>query len=243
MESLFGHQYELYPFQFFSFSHIIVLVIFGLVTFLMFIFRKKLKTFEKQLRITMFSGLFVLESLYHYWLYKDGHWDVSFALPLQLCSISLLLCLLLLATDWKWLFQIVYFLGIAGAIQALITPELFVGFPHFRYFQFFITHMLIIWVALFYVFVKGYRITGMGLWHAFGFLNLAAALAFVGNIVTGGNYMFLARKPSNPTLLDMLGPYPHYIIVLELIALLLFLLLYLPWRKGGAVQKEKMKEH
>jgi hypothetical integral membrane protein (TIGR02206 family) len=228
---LFGHHYELYPFQLFSLYHILMLVVFCLVSAVLFLFREKFKKREKAIKITMFCALLLLESLYHYWLYKDGFWEISFTLPLQLCSVSLLLCLLLLVTDSKILFQIVYFLGIAGAIQALITPELFVGYPHFRFFQFFITHMLIIWTGLFYIFVKGYRITWKGMWFSFAFLNVAAFVAFIANIVTGGNYMFLAHKPSNPSLLDYLGPYPFYILVLEGIALTLFLIMYLPWRE------------
>ncbi|TKC18785.1 YwaF family protein [Robertmurraya kyonggiensis] len=232
MSQFFGHQYELYPFQLFSVTHLVMLILFVAGSVLLYVFRKPLKSLEKPMKVIMFSGLFILELFYHIWLYSGKAWEISFTLPLQLCSISLLLCLGLLATDSKLLFQIVYFLGIAGAIQALLTPDLFVGFPHFRFLQFFITHMLIIWVALFYAIVKGFRITGKGLWSAFAFLNLAAGVAFLANVITGGNYMFLARKPSNPSLLDYLGPYPYYILVLECLALLLFWLIYLPWRGG-----------
>lgn len=231
MGDLFGHQYELYPFELFSHYHVIMLIIFFILSSGIILFREKLKESEKAIKISLFCALFLLESLYHYWLYKDGYWDISFTLPLQLCSISLLLCLVLLLTDSKVLFHFVYFLGIAGAIQALITPELFVGYPHFRFFQFFITHMGIIWVALFYIFVKGFRITWYGMWLSFAFLNVGALCAFIGNSITGGNYMFLAHKPSNPSLLDFLGPYPFYILVLEFIALILFILMYSPWRE------------
>lgn len=231
MGDLFGHQYDLYPFKLFSIYHILTLIFFVIVSIFLFAFRNQLKSIEKWIKIFMFSTLFVLETLYHYWLYKDGHWDISFTLPLQLCSVSLLLCLILIVTDSRGIFQLVYFLGIAGAMQAIVTPELFVGFPHFRFFQFFLTHMVIIWVALFYVYVKGYRITRKGLWQSFVFLNLTALFAFTANIITGGNYMFLAHKPSNPSALDFLGPYPFYILVLEFIALSLFYVMYLPWKK------------
>ncbi|RTR35706.1 TIGR02206 family membrane protein [Robertmurraya yapensis] len=230
MTQLFGHQYDLYPFQLFSVMHLVMLLVFVTGSVLLYVYRKPLKSLEKPMKVIMFSGLFILELFYHIWLFSGKAWEISFTLPLQLCSISLLLCLILLITDSKFLFQVVYFLGIAGAIQALVTPELFVGFPHFRFFQFFITHMLIIWVALFYAFVKEFRITRKGLWQAFAFLNIAAGFAFLANKLTGGNYMFLASKPSNLSLLDYLGPYPYYILVLECIALLLFWVLYLPWR-------------
>ncbi len=181
----------------------------------------------------MFLLLFVLELLYHFWLYLGGYWEISFTLPLQLCSISLLLCLVLLATESKAVFQIVYYIGVTGALMAILTPELFLGFPHFRFFQFFITHNLIIWTCLYFVFVRQFRPTGRGLIESFIFLNLCAAAAFFANKLTGGNYMFLARKPQNNSLLDYFGPYPYYIITLEIAALLLFLLLLLPFKMIG----------
>ena len=181
----------------------------------------------------MFLLLFVLELLYHFWLYLGGYWEISFTLPLQLCSISLLLCLVLLATESKAVFQIVYYIGVTGALMAILTPELFLGIPHFRFFQFFITHNLIIWTCLYFVFVRQFRPTGRGLIESYLFLNLCAAAAFFANKLTGGNYMFLARKPQNNSLLDYFGPYPYYIITLEIAALFLFLLLLLPFKMIG----------
>jgi uncharacterized membrane protein YwaF len=46
---------------------------------------------------------------------------------------------------------------------------------------------------------------------------------------TGGNYMFLARKPDTPSLLDYLGTYPWYLLSLDGVAVVFFLLLYLPF--------------
>jgi uncharacterized membrane protein YwaF len=50
------------------------------------------------------------------------------------------------------------------------------------------------------------------------------------NAVLGTNFLFLCRKPSNPTLLDALGPWPVYIGVAAGLALALFSLLGLPFR-------------
>jgi hypothetical integral membrane protein (TIGR02206 family) len=49
------------------------------------------------------------------------------------------------------------------------------------------------------------------------------------NLAIGSNYMFVAHKPLTPSLIDVLGPWPWYILSLEAIGLVLFLLLYLPW--------------
>lgn len=73
------------------------------------------------------------------------------------------------------------------------------------------------------------RPTIKSVWKAFVALNILAFVVFFINKVTGGNYMFLARKPSNPSLIDLLGPYPWYILSLEVVAFAIFFILYLPF--------------
>ncbi|KON88679.1 membrane protein [Sporosarcina globispora] len=233
MSGVFSHDFQAFPFNAFTASHIAMLVLIAGVTALLYIYRKSIIRFDRKLRMFMFLLLFVLELLYHFWLYRGGYWDISFTLPLQLCSISLVLCLLLLATKSSAIFQIVYYIGIIGAFMAILTPELFLGYPHFRYFQFFITHNLIVWTCLYFVFVHHYRPTGKGMFQSFIFLNICAGLAFFANKLTGGNYMFLSSKPENASLLDYLGPYPYYIFSLELAAMLLFIVLLLPYKIIG----------
>jgi hypothetical integral membrane protein (TIGR02206 family) len=52
---------------------------------------------------------------------------------------------------------------------------------------------------------------------------------FFVNQAIGSNYLFVAHKPTTPTLIDLLAPWPWYILQLEVIALALCLVLYLPF--------------
>lgn len=61
-------------------------------------------------------------------------------------------------------------------------------------------------------------------------LNCYALVVGAVNANWGWNYGYLCRKPSGPSLLDYLGPWPWYLLSLELVALAMFLLLELPWR-------------
>lgn len=241
MKELFGHQYDLFPFEAFSLSHLLMIALLICGSVCLIYFREYLRKFDQIARGLMFSVLFILETAYHYWLYKDGYWDISVTLPLQLCSLSLILCLILVVTRAKRVFQIVYFIGVTGAFMAIVTPELFLGFPHFRYFQFFITHMLILWICLYFVFVHRYKPTRKGLFASFLFLNGGAVAAFTANKLTGGNYMFLAHRPSNDSLLDYFGPYPYYILTLEIVALFIFFLLLSPFAWKDRVSR-KLKD-
>lgn len=229
MNIFWGHEYDNFSFVPFSYSHWIMIIIFIVALFILYYKQPFFRKHDTVVRISLFLLLFCLEGMYHIWLYKDGYWDLSFTLPLQLCSISLILCLILLLSKSRIIFQLVYFIGVIGATMAIITPELFEGFPHFRFFQFFITHILIVFICLYFVFVHQYKPTWKGLLLSFLFLNVCAGVAFLMNNLLGGNYMFLAYKPTNGSLLDYFGPYPYYILTLEMAAIVMFSLLLLPF--------------
>ena len=52
-----------------------------------------------------------------------------------------------------------------------------------------------------------------------------AAAAGVATLATGGNYLFLRRKPAGGSLLDVMGPWPVYIAAAAALGLVLFLAL------------------
>ena len=61
-------------------------------------------------------------------------------------------------------------------------------------------------------------------------VNFYAVAVGVFDVVFHWNYGYLCRKPTNPSLLDLLGSWPWYIVSLEGIAAVSFWLLDLPWR-------------
>ena len=77
--------------------------------------------------------------------------------------------------------------------------------------------------------VEGYRPYWSSLVRVAIWGNVYMAAVGLVNWLVGSNYLFIARKPDTPSLIDMLGPWPWYIISLEVVAFLMFLLLYLPY--------------
>ena len=220
-------------FSMFSSPHIGAITGLVLLIVLLFVFRnkatieaEKLKVFERFFAVTLLG----MDILYYVWLYQTDRWHWSQSLPLELCSISLLAAILLLWTGNKHLYEFVFYAGIGGATQAIATPVLDVGYPHFRFFHFFYTHVGIILTAVYFTWYKGYRPTIKGIVKTMIVLNVLLPIVFVMNLVVDGNYMFLQRKPVNGSLLDYLGPYPWYIVTLELVSFVVFLILWFIFR-------------
>ncbi|MFC0472589.1 TIGR02206 family membrane protein [Halalkalibacter kiskunsagensis] len=213
---------------FLSFRHIVTLILFLFLIILLYTLRQYYQI-KKYGRWTLFFSLAFSEISLLLWSSSVDQWHIRYNLPLHLCTISLYLSMYMLAFKSYFVFEVVYFFGIGGALQAIITPDLFYTFPHFRFFHFFIAHFAIILASLYMVWVEKFTVTLKSIIKSMLVLNTFAIIAFFINKVTGANYMFLSRKPPNISILDYLGPYPWYIFSLELVALLMFLLLYLPF--------------
>lgn len=219
-------------FVLFSFTHWLTLLAVLVILLFIYLFRENFRKGKTNFltRISLAIILFISEIALHLWLWKIEVWTIQYSLPFHLSSISLILSAINLITKSYLLFEFTYFAGVGSALQAMITPDISAyTFPHFRYVHFFISHGGIVVANLFMVFVEKYRPTWVSLWRAFLFLNLYTFFVFILNSFIKGNYMYISHKPLNPSLLDYLGPWPYYIIALESIALVTFILLYIPF--------------
>lgn len=221
-------------FKMFSIVHLAVLVVLFVAIVLLYRFRQNLKLEpdnSKRLERIIAITLLVCDVLYHIWLIQTDRWSLDHSLPLELCSLSLVVTILLLWTGNRHLVDFVIFAGIAGALQAIVTPDLDMNFPHFRFFHFFYTHTGIVMTGLYFIWVKGYSPTFIGAIRTFITLNAILPIIILVNLLFDGNYMFLRRKPQNGSLLDYMGPYPWYILWLEFTALMMFFIIWFVFRK------------
>lgn len=164
------------------------------------------------------------------------------ALPLQLCDVAILITAAALWTRRPLLVELAYFWGLAGTIQGLVTPDLPNHFPDFWFFQYYVVHGGIIAAAL--VMVVGLRIyprPGSVLKVLAITIGYAAAVGLVDG-VTGADYMYLRAKPSSHSLLDVLGPWPWYVLSATGIAIVFFAILYSPfWLRRVVVRTAPTK--
>lgn len=220
----------------FSAPHLISMAVTLALCVAMIFFRKQFKT-EKSRKVfrTVFATFIILQQASIYiWYTAAGEWSLSVTLPLQLCDLSLFLTIAVLLTKKQLLAELLYFWGVGGATQALLTPD--IGpytLPHFVFYQYFISHGVILLTCVYMLAVEKFKPSSKSVLRTFIITNLYALLIMPINALTNGNYLFLSRKPSTGSIMDLLGPWPWYILSLEALALVIFILLYLPFAPGN----------
>lgn len=153
------------------------------------------------------------------------------ALPFQLCDWTMIA---LVIACWnggrpRWL-EVIYFWGIGGSLQAVLTPNLQFGFPDYRFLTFFIDHCGIVIGTAYLMLTRRSRPTLASIWRtwlwsiAYLFVTLAV------DHITNVNYGFLLHKPEAFSILSYLSDSrPIYLFQLNLLALVFFAILYVPF--------------
>lgn len=223
--------YQGKAFALFGIEHLIALGAILLFIIMLYTSRKKFSAKKKQdVRDTMAAILILNEIGWHLWNYFFNEWTLQTMLPLHLCSILVWLGAWMLLTNNKILYEFMYLIGIAGALQALLTPDVGAyGFPHYRFFQTFISHGFIIIAALYMTFVEEMRPNWKSLIRVFLISNLYMLAVYFINGTIGSNYLYVNAKPATASLLDLLPEWPTYILYMEAIGLASILILYLPF--------------
>jgi hypothetical integral membrane protein (TIGR02206 family) len=225
-------------FHFLGIAHILTICIIFATTIALYVFRKALIPYRKFIRLTIGWALIICHLSLDLWYFVTDTWSLTESLPFQLCSIASILCGVMLIIKNQSLFEILYFIALGGAIQAILTPDLGFGFPQFRYLQFFLLHFLIFISPLILCWLYGYRITFKSLLKSFVALNVIAVIMYFVDLFISANYMFLVHKPVSTSLLDFLGPYPYYILSLEGVGLVIYIILYLPFAFGSKTKRK-----
>lgn len=225
------------PFVLFGFDHIVTLLLVAVVS--AFAFKAGQSRWASL--ISLLGGVIFSLLAAALWLFRitDG-FQPRDDLPLWLCDIIFVLCAVCFFRPQKTLLVLITYWGLAGTLQAMITPDLIHAFPSREFLLFFVGHSVII-VGLFFLLGRDpdpRLATAAGITTAF--LGLLAYCVIVGGIdaLTGWNYGYLRVKPEGASVLDKMGPWPIYILGALALALILFCLiaglLRLLWNLSGS---------
>ena len=218
------------PFLFMGTAHLIALGLVIALNLYLLRFKSATEKTRSKVRWTMAIILWINEFGWHIWNASVGQWNIQTMLPLHVCSVLVWMGGMMLVSKNYTIYEFMYFMGIGGALQALLTPDLGIyGFPHYRFFQTFISHGLIVTSAIYMTIVEGFRPTKQTFKRVFIGMNIYLIIVFFINRAIGSNYMYVAHKPETASLLDALPSWPWYIFYMEAIGLLTCFILYFPF--------------
>jgi hypothetical integral membrane protein (TIGR02206 family) len=166
-------------------------------------------------------------------LFRYFHDGIQFPgdMPLHLCTMATWMAVVACLTLRPIAVEFAYLVGCAGATLALINPDMppaVLNHPaSYEAFRYFLEHGGIVITGSALVFGKMVALRPGAVVRAWGMFAAYAAFLTLFNRLFGTNYLYLAHKPVNPSLLDYLGPWPVYIFSVGIISAGLFWLLWL----------------
>jgi hypothetical integral membrane protein (TIGR02206 family) len=175
--------------------------------------------------------------------FTPNDYSLQTSWPFQLCDVAVVAVVLALWTRGARATAFTYYVGLTLTVQAIVTPALDSDFPDPRFVAFWGMHMGIVWAGCYLTWGLGWRPTWR-LWvFSVGVTALWAVSVVALNLALGTNYGYLMRKPSTASVLDLLGPWPWYVLV-EVVVISLFWLLVmtLPWQVADA-RRRRAAEH
>lgn len=164
------------------------------------------------------------------WGLMPWAWNLHESLPLHYSDALRFLVPLALIAQARWAIVVSWFWGLSLNLQSVLTPDVnyFVWVP-LEFAQYWIAHGAGLLAPVVLIWGLGYRPT----WRGYGLAYAAtvgwAVIAFTGNALTGANYGYLNRAPDGASILDLLGPWPQYLLVEAVLIAAVWALMTWPW--------------
>lgn len=190
--------------------------------------------------IAMAISLTVISFHLHKMIFSE--YTIQKDLPLYLCSLLAIILPVFTMYRKFWMFEILVFWIIAGTLQAVITPDIAAGFPTFDYMRYWVVHLGLLLVISYAIVVYKMIPNFRSVFKSFFALQLyVLAIVFI-NYLLNANYFYLNQKPQSASLLNYLGEWPVYVIVVQLILVPYFLLIYLPFYVYKLMRKRQNQQ-
>jgi len=214
-----------------SLQHIVPIATAIVFTIVLLLFAKHKLNQAQQKRVFKCLGYFVSLTVFvfHIHLIVKGNYSLVTDLPLFLCSFMALFIFVFTNTRKYWLFEVLLFWIIAGTSQAVITPDVPIGFPSLSYLRYWIAHLGLLIIIFYAIFVFKMKPTLKSVFKSFFAIQIYMFFVFGINYFLGANYSYLNKKPGSASVLDYLGDWPIYLLMVETFLIPYFLIIYLPF--------------
>jgi hypothetical integral membrane protein (TIGR02206 family) len=156
--------------------------------------------------------------------------DVKQSLPLHLSDVLRLVAAYALWSRRPWAFALTYYWGLTFNPQAMLTPDLRPDVaPALEIASYWLQHVLVMWAAVYLTWGRGLHPN----WRSYRLTLVVtvgwATIVFVINRALGTNYGYLNGKPSSASLLDVMGQWPWYLLVVLALLAVFWALITWPW--------------
>lgn len=214
-----------------SLEHLLPILIAAIFCFFIIRFAKRKLNAKQKIKVLQLLGAFVSLTIivFHVYYISQGGYSMSKDLPLFLCSFLALIIPVFTQYRKYWMYEVLVFWIIAGTSQGVITPDIAEGFPTFDYFRYWIVHLGLLVIIFYATFVLRMRPRFKSVFKSFLALQVYMLLLMGINFLLKSNYSYLNRKPESASVLDYLGEWPYYLLIIEVLLIPLFLLIYLPF--------------
>lgn len=222
----------------FSTEHFIMLIV-GCITAAVLIFWGRRASEDRQVAVGAVMGYVIFASYFVMFISIDiarNGFDPGRHLPLAMCNVCGVTFWLVLHKKNYLAYEILFFWVMSGTLAAVLLPDIKQAFPHYTFFSFWTIHLGLVIAAMYATFVYRMRPTFKSLIKSF---LLLSAYAVVSGILNGtinflfenanANYFYTCHKPASETPVDYFGEWPWYLLGVQVLALGLFLVIYLPF--------------
>jgi hypothetical integral membrane protein (TIGR02206 family) len=155
------------------------------------------------------------------------------SLPLQICDLAWVFVAWALLSRGPLALALTYYWGLTLSLQALVQPTLTTPFPHLEFFAFWGKHVLMVWGAVFVCLALRHGPDWAAYRRAVGWTAVWLVVVLGLNGLLGSNYGYVNAKPSEATVLDLLGPWPVYLLAEMAIVGGGWALITLPWTRAA----------
>lgn len=223
--------------------HLAVSAVFLALYAAVIVFRVRLRQFGHfgLIRRVMAAILFTNMLIHYSGRIAIGEWRLSEDLPLHICFVANFLMMYILVTDNKRsLFAVVYYFTLIGPLPAAVFPDLSRTWSGYLFWQFIISHHVMLLFSLYCAFVLEYETAPKYAVYAFFIGNAYVALISIFNGFFGTNYIMLGELPAQLyRVFPFLSALPA-LVWLELAGILAILAAYALW--AGVKKSPPLKE-
>ena len=217
------------PFILFGLPHLIALVLGVTVPFLLAAWVRGATARDRRVRMVLGAMLTAGWIGWYVMLWSRGWLAPGNELPLNLCDWAQGALIVALFSRHQRAYELGYFWGLGGTLQAVITPDVSRGFPDIQFLLFMLDHAGLIAALLYLTWGTGLRPMPASLPRVILASLVYLAVAGAADYAFGTNYGFLRGKGDHVSLLTWLAPWPWYIGELVLIGLVSVAVYYAPF--------------